>query len=226
MKLKRALSLAMATLCMGLCLASCKTTLKPGENGLYDEKNDIRYINASTVYEAKELGKEYGVLKLTDDISYKLYTIPEVDPTQMLATEDKDIVYAAGVKIPTLSEMAPTALFICMDTAESVFVIGEELTQSKIDAVVAAYENAPDIPNPGYTPVRNFTIRFESLEHPGFFYKLTYVEYAEDVEIDGKSYGRYFLMSLFDGVYAPVDDTIHNVLGDNTAADTETQTAA
>ncbi len=225
-KFSRPLTATLSVLLLALSLASCKTTLEPGENGLYDDKKDIRYINASTVYEAKELGDEYGVLKLTENESYKLFTIPDVAPEKMLATEDRDIVYASDIKLPTLSEMAPTALFICMDTASNVFVVDEILNQKQIDALIRAYESAPDIQNPGFTPTRNFRVRFESLEHPGFFYSLTYVEFAEDIEYDGKSYGRYFLQSIFDGIFAPVDDTIHKVLGDNPAETADEKSSA
>ena len=56
-------------------------------------------------------------------------------------------------------------------------------------------------------------MRFESVQYPGFYYTLTYVEYANDLEIDGKSYGKYFLYNAFDQRFVPVGDEIHGVLG-------------
>ncbi len=224
MKFTRILTAALALLLLTLPLTACKTTLTPGENGLYDDKKDIRYINASTVYEAKEFAEEYGVLQLTENESYKLYRIPGVEPEKMLATEDGNIVYASDLTLPTLSEMNAELLHICMDAGSTTYVVGEVSDKKQIDAIIDAYENAPEIRNPGYRPVRNFHVRFESPDHAGFYYALTYVEYAEDVVIEDKNYGRCFLLSLFEGTFAPVDDSIHKVLGEmetEAPADTE-----
>ncbi len=214
MRFSRTLTAALAVICLGLSLASCKVTIKPGENGLYDSKNDIRYVNASMVYEARELGEEYGVLKLTENESYKLYRIPGVESNRLLATEDLNIVHASDLKMPTLSEMKPTVIRICMATDSAVYEIDSLTEKKSIDRVVTAYENAPALKNPGYTPVRNLIVRFESPDHPGFYYTLTYAEYAQDIEIDGESYGRYFLVSRFEDIFAPIDDAIHQVLGE------------
>ena len=102
--LKKTLLILLAVTLCALSLASCKATLKPGDNGLYDNQTKITYSHASTVYEATRLGKEYGKLALTQKESYALYTIPGADPTEMLATEDFNIVHAAGITMPTLLE--------------------------------------------------------------------------------------------------------------------------
>lgn len=204
---------ALAILLCALPLCACKSTLKPSEGGLYDKKTDVSYYHASTVYEATARGKEYGTLQVTDDISYKLYIIPGVEPTKMLATEENNILHASTLSMPTLSEMSPTTLHVCMDGATTAHVIHTLRDKAAIATLVEAYENAPELKNPGYTPVRTFRVRFESPDYTGFYYTLTYVEFADDIEIDGVSYGRYFLQSLFDGVFAPVPDTIHVALG-------------
>ncbi len=204
---------ALTALTLSLSCTACSTTLKSDENGLYDKKNDIRYLMASTVYEAKARGKKYGEMKLTDDLSVDLYVIPDVEPTVMLATEDNDIVYASDNPPPTLQEMNPNELHVCVDGTTTAHVIHTISDAGAIARMVDAYTDAPAIGNPGYTAVRNFRIRFESPDYPGFYYTLTYVEYASDVVIDGVSYGRYFLMSLFDGIFAPIDGTIHESMG-------------
>ena len=204
---------AMSVLLCALPLSACKATLKPGEGGLYDDKTDVSYYHASTVYEATARGKEYGTLQVTDDISYKLYVIPGVEPTEMLATEENNILHASTVTLPTLSEMKPTSLHVCMDGTTTAHVVHTMNDKTAIAAIVAAYESAPDIKNPGYTPLRTFRVRFESPDHAGFYYTLTYVEFAENIVIDDVDYGRYFLQSLFDGVFAPVPTDIHVALG-------------
>ena len=85
--------------------------------------------------------------------------------------------------------------------------------------IVQAWKNSADPLNlsslsyPAASPLRSYKARFESSQYPGFYYSLTYVEYDEDVEIDGVSYGRYFLRSAFEGIFIPVGDEIHKSMG-------------
>ena len=211
--IRKTLTVALAALLCALSLASCKATLKPGENGLYDSQNKITYSHASTVYEATALVKEYGKLALTDKESYALYTIPSMDPTEMLATEDYNIVYAEGVAMPTLLEMAPTILRICVDSSETVREIHKLDDSVAIASLVSDFTTGKSLSYPAGSPLRSYKARFESTQYPGFYYSLTYVEYAEDVEIDGVSYGRYFLRSAFEDIFIPVGDEIHKSMG-------------
>ena len=211
--IRKTILVALAALLCMLSLASCKATLKPGENGLYDSQNKITYSHASTVYEATALVKEYGKLALTDKESYALYTIPGMDPTEMLATEDYNIVYAEGVTMPTLLEMAPTILRICVDSSETVREIHKLDDSVAIASLVSDFTTGKSLSYPAGSPLRSYKARFESTQYPGFYYSLTYVEYAEDVEIDGKNYGRYFMRSAFEGIFIPVGDEIHKSMG-------------
>ena len=205
----KALLLVLSGVLLLLSLASCKVTLQPGENGLYDKQNGISYSHASTVYEATALVKEYGKLNVTSKESYTLYTLPDTDPTTYLATEDLNILYASNVTMPTLTQMAPSILHICNDRLEIKRV--DEL--KAILSIVNAFATGESLPYPGTTPFRNYVARFESLQYPGFFYTLTYIEYADDLTIDGVSYGKYFLYNAFDQVFVPVGDEIHKALG-------------
>ena len=206
--LKRMITLTLAAL-VCLTLASCGVTLQAGEEGLRDERHDISYVHASTAYEAISLVKEYGKLQVTETESYALFTIPGMDPTEMLATEDFNIVYADHITMPTLMEMAPTILRICNDTYE----IKRLEDAVAIASLVAAYTSGTSIDYPGLTPIRSYKARFESVLYPGFFYSLTYVEYSEDLVVEGENYGKYFLYNAFDKRFIPIDDTIHTALG-------------
>ena len=201
--------LALSLLLLSLSLASCKVTLQPGENGLYDKQNKVTYSHASTVYEATALVKEYGKLNVTSKESYTLYTLPDTDPLTYLATEDLNILYASDVTMPTLTQMAPSILHICNESLEIKRM--EELTA--ILAIVKAFTNGESLPYPGTTPARSYKARFESPQYPGFFYTLTYIEYSNDLEIDGVSYGKYFLYNAFDQIFVPVGEEIHKALG-------------
>ena len=210
--IRKSLLLALAAMLCAMGLASCKTTLKPGDKGLYDSRHKIAYSHASTVYEATALVKEYGKLALSSKESYTLYTIPGMEPSEMLATEDFNIVYAEGVTMPTLLEMAPTVLRICVDSTDTVREIYSLNDAVAIASLVHDYTTAENLPYPADNPQRIYKARFESTQYPGFYYSLTYVEYAEDVEINGKSYGRYFLRSAFEDTFIPVGDEIHKAM--------------
>lgn len=205
----KALILGLSCLLCALYFTACKVNLKSGDNGLYDKKNDVTYCHASPTYEAISLGKEYGKLTVTDKESYTLYLLPGVDPTEMLATEDFNIVYSSEIDLPTLTEMAPTLLRVCNNSLEIKRI--EDV--SAIASIVSHYVNGTSIDYPGTTPIRTYKLRFESPLYPSFYYTVTYVEYDKDLEIDGKSYGRYFLYNSFDRYFVPTDDTIHNALG-------------
>lgn len=216
---KRTVKSLVVTLLAGVMLAlamtSCGVTLKPGDKGLYDKKNDVSYSHASTVYEAKALVKEYGKLAVTKKESYRLYTIPGTDATKMLATEDFNILYASDVSMPTLLEMIPSCLHICSDT-KTVHELARIDDAAEVYALAHAYEKNESIPYSGGSPIRVFKVRFESTYFTGFYYTLTYIEYAEDLMIDGVSYGKYFLRSAYDNRFVAVGDAIHNAFGDET----------
>jgi hypothetical protein len=207
------LTAALAALLCALSLASCKTTLKPGDEGLYDSKHEVTYHHTSTVYEATALVKEYGEMVLNDRISYVLYTVPGADPTELLATEDYNILCVAGTTMPTLLEMAPTVLRVCVDGSATVREVHSKEDVVAIAALVQTYTKGENLPYPARAPLRSYKVRFESPEYPSFYYTLTYIEYAEDQVIDGKNYGRYFFRSAFEDLFIPVGDEIHRSMG-------------
>ena len=211
--LKKTLLILLAVTLCALSLASCKATLKPGDNGLYDNQTKITYSHASTVYEATRLGKEYGKLALTQKESYALYTIPGADPTEMLATEDFNIIYSSDMTLPTLKEMAPTVLRICSDAIELKRIEDKAL----VEKVAKAYADGTSLEYPGTTPQKSYKARFESVDHPGFYYTLTYLEYSSDLVVDGQNYGRFFLYNSFDKVFVAIGSDIHDAMDTATA---------
>lgn len=211
--LKKSLLILLAVVLVALSLASCKTTLKPGDKGLYDQQKDITYNHASTVYEAVSLVKEYGKLAVTSKESYTLYTVPGTDPTEMLATEDYNILYATGYTMPTLLEMAPTVVHICSNASDMVYELCRMDDTVDISSIVMAVTTGENVPYPATGSLRSYKVCFESPQYPGFYYSLTYVEYSQDLEIDGVNHGRYFLRSAFEGIFIPVGDEIHRAMG-------------
>ncbi len=207
--LKKALIAGLASLLCSLSLLSCGgVSLRPGSEGLYDKDNNVSYSHASPVYEATSLLTEYGKLVVTDKESYALYTIPGTEPTKMLATEDFNILYASDVTLPTLSEMAPTVLRICSDSIELKRIEDTAL----VSKVAKAYAEGTSLEYPGTTPQKSYKARFESMDHPGFYYTLTYLEYSSELVVDGRNYGRYFLYNSFDKVFVAIGSDIHDAM--------------
>lgn len=200
------------TLLMGM-MASCGVTLKPGDKGLYDKQNKITYVNASTVYEAVALVEDYGTLSLNKNVSYKIYTVPGTDPKKILATEEFDILHASDVAMPTLEEMMPNVLHVCVDgtTSSSEILRYEDL--EGIFSLIDDYCYGDNVTYMGHTPLRQYRVRFESPDYPGFYYTLTYMEYSEDQVIDGVNHGKYFLYSAFENRFVSVEGVIHKALG-------------
>lgn len=211
--IRKLLLLSLAALLCALPLSSCQHTLKPGENGLYDSQSKISYSLASTVYEATALVKEYGKLVVTDKESYTLYTIPGTDSSDMLATEDSNIVYASDITMPTLLEMAPTVLHVYSTTSASAKELARVEDAVAIAAVVQTFAEGQSLPYLAVSPTRMYKVCFESPQYPGFYYSLTYLEYGEDMELDGINYGKYFLRSAFDSIFIPIGDEIHKAMG-------------
>ena len=210
--LKKTLLVGMASLLCAASMVSCAkgdVNLKPHDKyGLYNAKTKISYSHASPVYEATSLLKECGKLTVTDSESYVLYTIPGTKPEDMMATEDFNIVYSSDLDMPTLQEMDPTVLRVCNDDMEL-----KRIEDAAVVArVVKAYVEGTSVEYPGTTPQRSYKARFESPDHPGFYYTLTYVEYATDLVVDEVNHGRYFLYNAFERHFVPVGEEIHTTL--------------
>ena len=210
--LKKLLLVGMASLLCAASMVSCSTgsvKLKSHEeHGLYNAKTKISYSHAAPVYEATSLVKECGKLIVTDSESYVLYTIPGAKSEEMMATEDFNIVYASDLDMPSLGEMAPTILRICNDSIE----LKRMEDPAIVSKVAQAYIEGVAVDYPGTTPQKSYKARFESLNYPGFYFTLTYVEYAEDLVLDGVNYGRYFLYNAYERRFVPAGEDIHIAL--------------
>lgn len=210
--LKRILSFSCLMLAMTL-LASCGVTIHEGigEGDAMDKSNDTVWYHASTCYEAVALEKKQGKL-VVGNHDLELYKLPDMDPDKWLATEDENVLYAEGVKLPTLSEMAPEKMIIYLDSAT------EQQLKTLEDAdvlasMIEAYTTNESTIYPAKTPFATYRIRFASEAYPGLYYVLTYVEYGSDYVVNDVNYGKYFFYDRFDQKFVPVGDEIHKALG-------------
>ena len=90
--------------------------------------------------------------------------------------------------------------------------------QTGIAKVLREYLEGESIPQPIRAAEQNLRLRLASEEYPFLYYRLTYLEYANDVivyttdeqgnEIE-TNYGKYFIFNRDDGRFVPVGDTVH-----------------
>ncbi|MBQ9162166.1 MAG: hypothetical protein IJX74_02715 [Clostridia bacterium] len=224
--MKKIISFALCVVTvMCLMLSSCSGGARlTDQNGsaCVDAGSGIKYKYASVCYEPVALGDEYGELKVGEKLTYKLYTVPNMKESEWLATEDKNILYAEGVSLPALSEMKPNMLRICTTESSGLEIcrIGNGDT---VAAIAKAYEEGERVTYPLIAAEKKYKVKFDSSVLSGICYSLTYLEYSEDIEVDGVSYGRYFLYDAFDRIFVPVGDEIHAALaGKNAGSDAVT----
>lgn len=201
-----------------LCGCSKGPTIVDSSQGCVDKDSGITYVHAPMCYEPVALGEQYGSLKVGDKITYALHEIDGMDRARWLSTEVGDVLYAEGTHLPTLTEMKPVRLRICMDGATVVEVLCMDDAKT-VQAVAARYEEGDAVTKPSQSAPVQYTVRFVSEEYPGLYYTLTYLEYASSVEENGVDYGRYFLYDRMSGRLSAVGSAIHNALngiGDKT----------
>lgn len=206
--------LCLLCLCLALLtLAACGVTIHEGvgEGDAMDKSSGTVWYHASTCYEAVSLEKKLGKL-VVGDRSLELYKLPDMDAEKWVATEDKNILYAEGVTLPTLSEMNPNELIIYLDTSteQRLKTVDKEET---LTAIITAYTEGESTIYPAKTPSATYRVRFASETYPGLYYVLTYVEYSSDYVVDDTNYGKYFLYDRFDQKFVPVGDEIRTALG-------------
>ncbi len=210
--MKRILPLACLIISL-LMLSACGVTIHEGmgEGDAMDKSSGTVWYHASTCYEAVELEKKLGKL-VVGEHNLELYKLPDMDPAKWVATEDKNVLYAEGVTLPTLSDMAPETMIVYLDAAteQKLKTISNADTLS---AIIKAYTEGESVLYPAKTPSATYRVRFTSDAYPGLYYVLTYVEYASDYTVDDANYGKYFLYDRFDQKFIPVGDEIHKALG-------------
>lgn len=194
-------------------LTACGVTIHEGVGAgdAVDKSSGVAWYHASTCYEALELEKKMGKL-VVGEHDLELYKLPDMDPEKWLATEDNNVLYAEGVTLPTLSEMAPTALHFYIDstTEQKLYTIDKAET---LTAIVEDFSTNELVLYPATTPYKTYRVRFVSDEYPGLCYVLTYVEYSTEYVVDDTSYGKYFLYDRFDQKFIPIGQEIHDALG-------------
>ena len=196
-----------------LILSACGITIHEGvgEGDAMDKSSGTVWYHASTCYEAVALEKKLGSL-VVGEHKLELYKLPDMDPDKWVATEDKNVLFAKGVELPTLAEMSPNELIIYLDTSTEQQLKTLDKAET-LKAIIDAYREGDSVLYPSKMPSATYRVRFKSEAYPGLFYVLTYVEYSSDYVADDVNYGRYFLYDRFDQRFVPIGDEIRKALG-------------
>lgn len=206
----RILSLLLACLLTAAFLTGCGKKLTETSEGVR-VKDSTLFHHASTVYKPAEQGRRYGRLTVSEGMTLEVFAIEGLSTDKWLTTEDGDVLYADGVKLPTLLDLAPNAMQVFYQTSDHI--LRRVTSPAIVGGFAEAYENGTPVNYPNKPALRTLRVCFESGTMPALRYELTYLEYAEDIVIGEENCGRYFLYSRFDSRCVPVDGSLHEVLG-------------
>lgn len=184
-----------ATLMLALCLLTCslsscrlhKMAYDKDENLYTDARTDVSYTDAPGCYEPVSIGKEYAKWSYNRKSGVTFFEIGGMDPTKWLCEEGKTVFYAEGETLPTLTEMAPDTVYLCVEEV-STLVLSTITDAEDIAALVDVYLNGTEVTYTGLEPTLNLRVKFASPTYPGLYYSLIYLEYSDGSKV---LYDRY-----------------------------------
>ena len=186
----RVLALALAGVMLIGSLTACrlhKVSYDKEDNVYADGRTGIRYIDAPGCYEPVAIGKEYARMTYTGKTAVVFHEVGAMDPAKWLCEEGKTVFYAEGEKLPTLTEMAPEKVHLCIEEA-STMILSTVTDAEDIAALIDIWLNGEEIPYTGLEPNINLRVKFESQSYPGLYYSLIYLEYGDGTKV---LYDRY-----------------------------------
>ena len=171
------------TVLLTALLLSCSASLVnlTYEDGLMQNKRlRLAYYPAPTNYEPVSVGEPYAYYKKSD---MTLYEIKGLDPkewlTQAYAGSATTIFYAKDISLPTLREMEPSKIIICMSD-EITYGLATVTEQELIDSLIATFENGEYEEWPLVDSIQIYELKFYSEEkYPHLYYNLIYGEFPE-----------------------------------------------
>ena len=186
----RVLALALAGVMLIGSLTSCrlhKVAYDSKSNAYIDHRTDIKYIDAPGCYEPVAIGKEYARMTYNGKTAVVFHEVGGMDPAKWLCEEGKTVFYAEGEKLPTLTEMAPEKVHLCIEEA-STMILSTVTDAEDIAALIDIWLNGEEVAYTGLEPNVNLRIKFESQSYPGLYYSLIYLEYGDGTKV---LYDRY-----------------------------------
>ena len=186
----RVLSLVLCCVMLVGGLTSCrlhKVAYDKEDHVYADSRTGIRYIDAPGCYEPVAIGKEYAKMTYNRKTAVVFHEMGNMDPAEWLCEEGKTVFYAEGVKLPTLTEMAPEQVHLCVEQA-STMILSTITEAADIEALIQVWLNGEEVVYTGLEPDVNLRVKFESQTYPGLYYSLIYLEYSDGTKV---LYDRY-----------------------------------
>lgn len=225
--MKRIIAWLCVALAALLLLSACssKVIYDDQSNTYADKKTGQKYLMAGTCFEpvSYNVEKEYGTLVVGVG-EFALFAVKGVEEGTWLATELGDVMYREDQTLPTLATFDTSRIYICRED-EKIHAFNIVEDESEIDSILDLYLNGTSIEYPSLkTPKQNLRLRLGSDTYKHLYYKLIYLEYAEDVIVYGTdaqgneteiNYGKYFIYSREEDRCVPVGDTIHKYVGED-----------
>lgn len=221
---------------MLMSVASCSEKVgvlaSDGDGGYKDSKTEISYRGAPSCYEAKGYLSE-EIIAENDGVAF--YALDGAPSTEWLWSPDFGmLLYSRNVTLPTLAELAPSEMYVCLEEDAKMKTAFEVFDQAKIDAILAAYENGEEVDYRGTKANYSFHLRFSSEEYPWLLYNLLYVQYAEDYIVYGldengmeiaTNYGKDFIYNRSEKRFVAIGDELQEYIDEyyrNTDTDDKT----
>jgi len=183
MKKSAKTGIAAALILSALFLQSCSGSLvnltyKDGQ--LINKRLKLSYNAAPNCYEPVSIGEAYGYY---GDIDMTLYEITGLEPDEWLTQEyagtATTIFYDEDIVLPTLSEMDPGKIFVCLNEAIT-FCVATVEDEAVIDEIIRLYETGEEAEWPLIDSKIIYNLKFLSEEkYPHIYYNLIYGEFPE-----------------------------------------------
>ena len=165
-----------------LALVSCSGSVKLEyeEGQLVNKNKKLAYSPAPLNYEPVAIGEEYAVYGKTKT---PLYEIIGLDPKEWLTEANTGttttIFYGDGVTLPSLREIDPDEIYICLNGAIT-FAQSTIKNKEAIDKLIEVFESGEQIDWPLTGAVRIYELKFHSTENwDRLYYNLTFGEFPE-----------------------------------------------
>ena len=199
--MKKLVAFALVFVTLLLCFCSCsKKGARFGADELgrtMNEKTGEVYLIAPDCY--APMGVEEEIYGSSDSNVY--HPIMGADPTKWLYGEMGMLLYAEGVSLPTLDQMAVSRILV-LDSEGGA--IGEITDPSSISEAVSCYTKGTNDPYSGLiSPLGLYTLRFEDASL-GICYMVNYLEYQGKTETERVAY----LYCRAERRFVPVNDAL------------------
>ncbi len=187
----RVLTAALAGVVLAIGMTACsrlhKVEFDKTSGGYVDGRTGITYFDAPGCYEPVAIGEEYAKLTYDGQGGVVLHEVGGLDPAKWLCEEGKTVFYAEGETLPTLGEMAPEKVYLCIEDVNTL-VLSTVTEAADIAALIDVWENGREVPYSGAEPTINLRVKFESSAYPSLYYSLIYLEYSDGQKV---LYDRY-----------------------------------